>query len=91
MIELIWDEKFKRLFKKWNQKHPDLKEQFRDKMELFVIDPFHPSLKTHSLSGILKGSWAMRINYEQRLIFRFVDKEKKKILLIDLGTHNEVY
>ena len=72
MIELIWDEKFKRLFK-------------------IVIDPFHPSLKTHSLSGILKGSWAMRINYEQRLIFRFVDKEKKKVLLIDLGTHNEVY
>ena len=71
MIELIWDDKFKRIFKKWSQKHPDLMEQFRNKMELFVIDPFHPSLK--------------------RLIFRFVDKEKKKILLIDLGTHNEVY
>ena len=53
MIELIWDEKFKILFKKWSEKHPDLKEQFRNKMELFVIDPFHPSLKTHSLSGIL--------------------------------------
>ncbi len=91
MIELIWDEKFKRLFKKLNQKHPDLKEQFRSKMELFVIDPFHPSLKTYSLSGTLKGSWAIRINFEQRLIFRFMDKEKKKILLIDLGTHDEVY
>ena len=33
----------------------------------------------------------MRINFEQRLIFRFVDKEKKKILFIDIGTHNEVY
>lgn len=91
MIELIWDEKFKRLFKKWNQKHPDLKEQFKSKMELFMIDPFDPSLKTHSLSGTLKSSWAIRINYEQRLIFRFVDKEKKKILLIDIGTHKEVY
>jgi len=91
MIEIIWDEKFKRLFKKWNQKHPDLNEQFRIKLELFVADPFHPSLKTHSLSGTLKGSWAIRINYEQRLIFRFMDKEKLKILLIDIGTHNEVY
>jgi len=90
MIELIWDEKFKRLFKKWTQKHPDLNELFRNKMELFVVDPFHPSLKTHSLSGTLKGSWAI-INYEQRLIFRFMDKEKQKILLIDIGTHNEVY
>ena len=91
MIELIWDEKFKRLFKKWNQKHPDLNEQFRIKLELFVFDPFHPTLKTHSLSGTLKGSWAIRINYEQRLIFRFMDKEKQKNLLIDIGTHNEVY
>ncbi len=91
MIELIWDEKFKRLYKKWSQKHPDLEEQFRDRMELFVTDPFHPSLKTHRLSGVLKGSWAMRISYEQRLVFKFVDKQKKKVLLIDIRTHKEVY
>ncbi|VVB94468.1 Uncharacterised protein [uncultured archaeon] len=48
MIELIWDDKFKKLFKKWNQKHPDLKEQFRNKMELFVIDPFHPPSRSQS-------------------------------------------
>ncbi len=35
--------------------------------------------------------WAMRINYEHRLVFKFIDKEKKKLLLIDLGTHREVY
>ncbi len=91
MIELIWDEKFKRIFKKWSQKHPDLKEQFKDKIELLVSDPFHQILKTHRLSGILKGSWAIRINYEHRLVFKFVDKEKTKILLIDIGTHREVY
>ncbi|MBU4076462.1 MAG: type II toxin-antitoxin system mRNA interferase toxin, RelE/StbE family [Euryarchaeota archaeon] len=91
MIELVWDEKFKRIYKKWRQKHADLAEQFRIKMELFVTDPFHPSLKTHSLSGVLKGSWSLRINYEQRLNFKFLDKEKKKVLLIDIGTHKEVY
>ncbi len=91
MFELIWDEKFKRIYKKWSQRHPDLEEQFRNRMELFVTDPFHPSLKTHRLSGVLKGSWAVRINYEQRLVFKFVDKQKKKVLLIDMGTHKEVY
>ncbi len=91
MIELVWDEKFKRIYKKWRQKHPDLDEQFKNKMELFLIDPFHQSLKTHRLSGILKGLWATRINYEHRLIFKFIDKENKKVLLIDIGTHKEVY
>ncbi len=91
MIELVWDEKFKRIYKKWSQKHPDLVEQFKDKMELFVTDPFHPSLKTHTLSGVLKGLWSSRINYEHRLVFKFIDKQKRKALLIDLGTHEEVY
>lgn len=91
MIELVWDEKFKRIYKKWSRKHPDLVEQFKNKMELFVTDPFHPSLKTHTLSGVLKGLWSSRINYEHRLVFKFIDKPKKKVLLIDLGTHEEVY
>jgi addiction module RelE/StbE family toxin len=91
MIELVWDEKFKRIYKKWSQKHPDLVDQFRNKMELFVTNPFHPSLRTHTLSGVLKGLWASRINYEHRLVFKFIDKQKRKVLLIDLGTHEEVY
>ncbi len=90
MIEIIWDEKFKRTYKNWSKKHPDLVESFRTKMELFANKPFHPSLRTHSLSGILRGLWSLWITYEYRLIFKFVDR-KKKVLLIDIGTHEEVY
>lgn len=91
MIELVWDEKFKRIYKKWSHKHPDLVQQFKSKVELFAADPFHPSLRAHSLSGVLNGLWSIRINYEHRLIFQFIDKQKKRVLLIDLGTHEEVY
>ncbi len=90
MIELIWDERFKRTYKKWSKKHPDLIEVLKSKLELFVNNPFHPVLRTHSLSGVLQELWCLRINYEHRLIFKFVEK-KKKVLLIDIGTHNEVY
>lgn len=91
MIEIVWDKKFKRIYKSWSKKHPDLVDSFRDKMGLFINDPFHPSLRTHSLSGILKGLWSLRITYEYRLIFKFIGKGKKKVLLIDIGTHEEVY
>jgi len=57
------------------------------KIELFVSDSFHPSLRVHSLSGVLLGLWAMRINYDQRLIFRFMDEAHTIVLLIDIGTH----
>lgn len=90
MIEVIWDKKFKRIYKSWSKKHPDLVETFRNKLELFENDPFYPSLRTHSLSGILKGLWASWINYDYRFVFKFVER-KKKVLLVDIGTHDEVY
>jgi proteic killer suppression protein len=89
MIELTWDESFTRTLKKWSKKHPELVDRFRQKLELFKNEPFHPSLKTHSLTGSLAGSFAISINYEQRLLFKFLSDTK--VLLIDIGTHDEVY
>ena len=91
MIELVWDKKFNKIYKSWIKKHPDLLETFKSKIELFINDPFYPSLQTHSLSGILKGLWSLRIDYEHRLVFKFIEEEKTKVLLIDIGTHEEVY
>jgi len=89
MIELTWDQSFARILKKWRKKHPELVARFQQKLELFKNDPFHPSLKIHSLVGNLAGAWAISINYEQRLVFRFLSDTK--VLLIDLGTHDDVY
>ena len=89
MIELILDEPFFRILKKWRKKHPELVDRFQQKLILFTNEPFHPSLRTHSLSGNLAGYWSISINYEQRLVFKFLSDTK--VLLIDLGTHNEVY
>ena len=46
MVELIWDERFKKIYKKWIRQHPELRAQFAKKIVLFAEDPFHPSLKT---------------------------------------------
>ena len=89
MIELILNESFLRILKKWRKKHPELVNRFQQKLTLFTDEPFHPSLKTHSLSGNLAGYWAISINYEHRLIFKFLSDTK--VLLIDLGTHDDVY
>lgn len=91
MIELIWDERFKKIYKKWVRQHPELKAQFAKKLLQFEEDPFHPALKTHSLSGVLKGLWSFRITYEQRLVFDFTDECRTQVILIDIGSHEEVY
>jgi hypothetical protein len=35
MIEIVWDEPFLRILKKWKKKHPDLISKFEDKLTLF--------------------------------------------------------
>jgi len=89
MIELVWDEAFVRAVKKWQKKHPELMDRFKERLCLFSEQPFHPSLKTHTLSGGLKSYSAFSITYEYRLIFRFISDNK--VLLVDIGTHDDVY
>lgn len=89
MIKIIWDEPFLKILRKWKKKHPDFIVKFEERLSLFVREPFHPSLKTHRLSGGLKHCWALSITYQYRLVFEFLSEDKA--LLIDIGTHDEVY
>jgi addiction module RelE/StbE family toxin len=89
MIEIIWDEPFLRILKKWCKKHPNLVEKFRQRISLFTEEPFHPSLRTHSLSGNFDRCFALSITYEYRLIFKFISDTQ--VLLIDISSHDEVY
>jgi len=41
------------------------------------------------LSGELQGLWSFGVDYDCRVIFKFV--EANKVLLMDIGSHNEVY
>ncbi|NOQ35364.1 MAG: type II toxin-antitoxin system mRNA interferase toxin, RelE/StbE family [Methylococcaceae bacterium] len=89
MIKLIWGKTFIRAAKKWRKKHPELDERFKERLSLFSEEPFHPSLKTHGLSGNLEGSFAFSINHEYRLVFKFLADDE--VLLINIGSHDEVY
>ncbi|MGR3221074.1 MAG: type II toxin-antitoxin system RelE/ParE family toxin, partial [Candidatus Anammoxibacter sp.] len=89
MVGITWDNQFLRILKKWKRKHSDLIVNFQDKLTQFTDNPFQASLKTHSLSGKLNGYWAFNITYEYRLVFKFISDNKA--LLIDIGTHDEVY
>ncbi|MFQ5632984.1 MAG: type II toxin-antitoxin system YafQ family toxin [bacterium] len=46
-------------------------------------------MRTHKLSGKLKGLWSFSIEYDLRIVFYFADESKA--IFVDIGTHNEVY
>jgi len=52
----------------------------------------HPSLRTHKLRGSLVGCSACSAGYDLRIVFEFMQHEgQEAILLLALGTHDEVY
>ncbi len=94
MRTLIWGKTFVRAFKRTIKKHPDLSKDIENILRLLTKDPFDPQLETHKLKGKLSGSWACSAGYDLRIVFDFVKSEKQKeydILLMEIGTHDEVY
>jgi mRNA-degrading endonuclease YafQ of YafQ-DinJ toxin-antitoxin module len=59
---------------------------------LMTEDVFDSRLKTHKLKGGLSNCWASSAGYDLRIVFEFVQHEEvEAILLLSMGTHDEVY
>jgi addiction module RelE/StbE family toxin len=89
VISAIWDEAFKRSYKKRIKNNEERRRRFWRRMELFLASPFSPQLRTHKLSGKLGGQWAFSVDDDCRVVFEFIGEDK--VLLIDIGSHDEVY
>lgn len=73
-------------FKKSLKKYRSNKTKIVKKMNLFLENPFHESLKTHKLSGKLGVYWSFAIDYNLRILFEFIDQNT--VGFIDVGTHD---
>ena len=89
MLEVAFSSSFKRAFKKRISGDAEREKRFWERLEALKNNPFEPQLKTHKLSGKLKELWSFSLEYDLRVIFYFADQEK--IILVDIGTHKEVY
>ncbi|BAQ61123.1 hypothetical protein GM3708_1529 [Geminocystis sp. NIES-3708] len=49
MLEISFDESFKRAYKKRIKGNINLEQKFRNKLEIFKNNPFDSRLKTHKL------------------------------------------
>jgi mRNA interferase YafQ len=93
-MEIIWSNGFKRSFRKITRKNPQLIDKVAKTLKLLADDPFTPSLRSHKLEGKLDGLWSCSVAYDCRIIFNFTEDEKLLeiiILLVDIGSHDEIY
>ncbi|BAU11204.1 hypothetical protein LEP3755_16970 [Leptolyngbya sp. NIES-3755] len=92
-MELVWSSAFSRKLKRLLRQNPQMKTQIEQTLEQLAIDPFDPKLGTHKLKGDLADCWSCSINYSDRIVFQFVENPEtaEEILLLTLGSHDEVY
>jgi len=82
-VSLYYTTKFKKKLKDFPTKE---RANFLKKFKTFLDDPFEPSLKTHKLAGKLDNYWSFSLNYNLRVLFRFVNDTA--VELIDMGGHD---
>ncbi|MDO8733930.1 MAG: type II toxin-antitoxin system RelE/ParE family toxin [Elusimicrobiota bacterium] len=76
-------------FVKTYKKLPEnIKIRAKQQEKKFIVNPFDTSLKTHKLKGELEGFWSYSVNYQYRILFRFIKGDE--VLYYDIGTH-EIY
>lgn len=93
-MKLAWSAKFIRAAKKLARRKPELFDDLESALKQLESDPYHPSLRTHKLSGDFDGCWACSVSYDFRIVFEFVRPPKgheMEIHLLNLGTRDEVY
>ena len=89
-FSLIYTEAYNRRAAKWLKKHPDLRQQYLKTLQVLELNPFHPSLRLHALSGRLAGVHSVSINLSYRITLDLLI-EGKEVVLLNLGDHDAVY
>lgn len=88
--ELIFTESYEKIERRFLKRHPDLRERYFKTLALLEQDPLHPSLRLHGLEGQLAGLHAVAINLQYRITLE-LELREQEILLVNVGSHGEVY
>lgn len=82
-MEIALAPRFKREFKKLPKA---LREETREKVELFRDPANHQALHVHKLKGRLAGRLSFSVNYRYRIIFMW-EVQNTSAILLAIGDH----
>ena len=83
---------FSRSMKQLGKKDRRAFAAIRTTLVMLQDDAFDPKLGSHKLKGDLAGLWACSAGYDLRIVFEIAKHSSDEvILLVSVGTHDEVY
>lgn len=88
--QLVFTQDYLRRALRFLQRHPELKNQYAKTLALLELNPHHPSLRLHALSGRLQGLHSVSINLSYRITLELLIDDQH-IIPINVGDHDAVY
>jgi mRNA-degrading endonuclease YafQ of YafQ-DinJ toxin-antitoxin module len=88
--QLVFTDQYNRRAARFLNRHPDAESQYTKTLRLLAANAHHPSLRLHALKGRLEGLHSVSINLSYRITLEMVISEHE-VVLINVGTHGEVY
>ncbi len=86
-MKIEYHKTFTKAFDKMDQKH---QEKIMKVIRYFQVDPFSPTLRNHPLKGSMAGRRAFSVGGGMRIIFKEYE-DYTLVLMLDVGSHNQVY
>ena len=86
---LVFTEAYNKRAAKWLKRQPELRQHYLKALQLLELNPFHPSLRLHSLGGRLLGVHAVSINLSYKITLELLVTDQE-IVLINVGDHDSV-
>ena len=90
MFRLFTTRHFDRQLAAFKHAHPELGRRLADALRQLESDPFQPRLHLHPLKGDLEGLHAVSVTHSYRITLN-LNAVQKKLVLLDIGSHDEVY
>ena len=78
---------FSKQLKKINKKQ---QETIKNKLKIFLLDPYQAQLNNHGLSGKYKNYRSINISSDLRAIFKLSDDGREAFFVV-IGNHNQLY
>ncbi len=88
--QLVFTEQYNRRAAQFLRLHPETSGQYAKTLKLLQANPYHPSLRLHTLKGKLSGLHSVSINLSNRITLEMLITESA-IVPINVGDHDEVY
>lgn len=89
-FELVFTEQYNRRAARFLKRHPDLEKQYLKTLQLLELNPHHPSLRLHALSGRLVGLHSVSINLSYRITLELLITDEQ-IIPVNVGDHDAIY